>query len=492
MHSGRPSPATTRTTTTEGEPPVTLLDYWHILRRSWLLILGTTVFGAAVATALSLAQTPVYQAQAQLFVSVQSGDEISGAYTGGLYVQQRIKSYVTVVDSPGVLEPVIEDLGLDTTPSRLAGDVTAVNPTNTVLLNVQASDTDPTRAAAIADAAARSLAAEIVRLETTESGARPVKAELIRPAEVPTTPVSPRVLLNVVLGALLGFMVGVGVAILRRVMDTSVTTTGELADAAQASTLGVVSFDPDAVGRPLVTLRGTPRAEAFRTIRTNLRYVDVDNPPRSVVITSSLPNEGKSTTACNLAIALAQAGSKVLLLEGDLRRPKVAEYLGVDGAIGLTDVLIGQVPLDAAIQPWEDGLLDFLASGAIPPNPSELLGSRQMAELLEQLAARYDVIIVDAPPLLPVSDAAILATVTDGAILVTRHGSTRQEQVEHAADALRQVGARVLGTILNFAPLRRRGSYGYGSDYGYSAGYPSAGDRRVLHADEMPAPDPRP
>ena len=261
----------------------------------------------------------------------------------------------------------------------------------------------------------------------------------------------------------------------------------------------MVTFDPDAKNHPLVTLRDSPRAEAFRTIRTNLRYVDVDNPPRSVVITSSLPGEGKTTTACNLSIALAQAGSKVLLIEADMRRPRVAEYLGVDGTIGLTDVLIGQASTADAIVSWQRGLLDFLPSGAIPPNPSELLGSRQMTDLLKDLVDKYDSIILDAPPLLPVSDAAILATVTDGALLIAHYGDTTHEQVQHAADALRQVGARILGSVLNFAPAGRRGGYGYGKGGGYGYGYgygaspdSSASTRRVLTADEMSAPEPAP
>jgi capsular exopolysaccharide synthesis family protein len=465
---------------------VTLHDYLGILRRSWPLILIATVVGALVALGLSLTMTPIYQAQSQLFVSVKSAGQVGDAYSGGLFVQQRVKSYVDVVDSPAVLDPVIQDLGLDMTYTQLAPQVSAQTPPNTVLLNVTATDTSPTQAAKIANAVAASYANEIARLEGAKrtgdglprlevdnqsENQVPVEATVIKPAEVPTSPVSPRTSLNVLLGLLLGLLIGVGIAVLRHTLDTSVKTVEDLEEAADSTPLGVVTYDPEATTNPLVTLRGTPRAEAFRSIRTNLQYVDVDNPPRTVVITSSLPGEGKSTTACNLAIALAQAESKVLLLEADLRRPKVAEYLGVDGSRGLTDILIGQASLDNTVVHWQRGLLDFLAAGAIPPNPSELLGSHQMAELLKELGNRYDIVIIDAPPLLPVTDAAILSTAADGAILVAKQGSTKVEQVQDSTDALRQVNARVLGTVLNFVPMKKRKKYGYGYEYGYGYGY---------------------
>ena len=233
------------------------------------------------------------------------------------------------------------------------------------------------------------------------------------------------------------------------------------------------------------------RSEAFRTIRTNLQYVDVDNPPRCVVITSAVPNEGKSTTACNLAITLAQAGSRVLLVEADLRRPRIADYLGVDGSVGLTDVMIGKRSLDEAIVGWNRGLFDLLPGGPIPPNPSELLGSHQMVATLAELATRYDAILLDSPPLLPVTDAAVLTSLSDGAVLVARHGHTRREQIMQAADAIHQVGGRLLGTVLNFAPTRGRSSgsnYGYGGGYGYGYSYGDKDSSRGrLSVEEMEA-----
>ena len=471
---------------------MTLYDYWAILRRSWLVIVISAAVGTFLALVLSLLSSPVYQASSQLFVSVKSSDQLGQAYTGGLFVQQRVKSYIDVIDSPAVLEPVIQELGLDMPYTSLASKVSAQSPPNTVLLNVVVTDSDPQRAADIANATAKSYANEIARLEgadvTTSTSPTPsptsstgttttatgdgVQATVIKPA-VNGAKIAPRTKVNVMLGFLLGLLVGVGVAILRHTLDTTVKTPEDLENSAEATMLGAVSFDPEAEGSPLVTMRDTPRSESFRTIRTNLQYVDVDNPPQVVVITSSVPGEGKSTTAANLAIAVAQAGARVLLMEADLRRPRISEYLQVDGSRGLTDVLVGRLQLPQSIIHWQRGLMDFLPAGTIPPNPSELLGSKHMATVVDEFRKRYDMVIIDAPPLLPITDAAILSTIADGAILIARYGKTTREQVRESADALRQVNARVLGTVFNFVPTRKHGKYGYSYGYGYGYGYSS-------------------
>jgi capsular exopolysaccharide synthesis family protein len=186
-----------------------------------------------------------------------------------------------------------------------------------------------------------------------------------------------------------------------------------------------------------------------------------------VVITSPSAGEGKSTTSCNLAITLAQAGVRTILVEADLRRPRVADYMGLEGAVGVTSVLTGVASLDEALQPWGRNSLWVLASGPLPPNPSEVLGSHQMSELLKSLEDRADVIVLDSPPLLPVTDAAVLARQADGAVLVVRHGRTRREQVTRALEALKGVDAKLLGTILNWAAVKGPDaeSYGYGAGY---------------------------
>ena len=215
---------------------------------------------------------------------------------------------------------------------------------------------------------------------------------------------------------------------------------------------------PSVPRTPLLTDAGThvPRAEAFRVLRTNLQFLDPDAPPRSFLITSAVPGEGKSSTATNLAITLAQAGKKVLLVDGDLRRPSIATMLGLEGAVGLTTVLVGRSDLEASIQLHRESGVHVLTGGPVPPNPSEILQSHATRDLLGRLRAMYDLVVIDAPPLLPVADAAITAAEVDGAIVVVRHGKTTREQLRHSVERLEQVGARTFGVVVNMTPRRRQ------------------------------------
>ncbi len=189
----------------------------------------------------------------------------------------------------------------------------------------------------------------------------------------------------------------------------------------------------------------------------------------SFVITSSIPSEGKSTTTINLAIALADAGKRVALLDTDLRKPKVAEYLGIEGGAGLTDVLIGRASINDVMLPWGGRSLYVLPAGKVPPNPSELLGSAQMGTLLHMLEKDFDIVLCDAPPLLPVTDAAILARATSGALMVVSAGRVTKHQLTGATEALSTVGAKLAGSVMSMVPTR--GPDSYYSAYGYGYGY---------------------
>jgi capsular exopolysaccharide synthesis family protein len=275
------------------------------------------------------------------------------------------------------------------------------------------------------------------------------------------------------------------------VLDTRIRTPQDVEPVTDAPLIGAIAFDPKAKERPLIVHADplSPRAESFRALRTNLQFLDMGG-RNSFVITSSVPSEGKSTTTINLAIALADAGKRVALLDTDLRKPKVAEYLGIEGGAGLTDVLIGRARVGDVMHPWGQRSMYVLPAGKIPPNPSELLGSEQMATLLEVLERDFDVVLCDAPPLLPVTDAAILARAMSGALVVVSAGRTNRHQLLGAIDALQTVGAKVAGVVLSMVPTRGPDAYAYAYGYGYGYGQAYGYVQRPTKADTRAARKP--
>ncbi len=450
-----------------------LRDYLRVVRKRWALITLAVLVCLGAAMSVAFLQQPTYQATAQLFVSVNASSVDQSQFNQGqAAATQRVKSYADIVGSPRITAAVQKQLGTDLTPEQIGKEISADNPLDTVLLNVHVRDTNKVRAQEIANAVARQFGLLVNELETPQgSGTSPVKVSQVQQAQLPGAPVAPNKKVDIGLGILLGLALGVAFSVLLEVLDTSVKSAEELEAASACAVLGVIGFDSDATKSPLIvqTDPHSPRAEAFRQLRTNLQFVDIDHPVKSIVITSSIPQEGKSTTTANLAITLAQAGLKVVLVEADLRRPKLMQYLGVEGAVGVTSVLIGRVSLDDALQPWGNGSLMVLPSGPTPPNPSELLGSQGMAELIAALEERADIVLVDAPPLLPVTDAAVLAKICDGALLIVRHGVTSREQVARAAESLRVVDAHLIGNVLNMAPAKGPDAYGYGYAYRYTS-----------------------
>lgn len=449
-----------------------LNDYIRILRKSWLLILLLAILGGAVGMTASLLQQPTYQSSAKLYVSVRS----EGAATGDLvqgssFARQIVTSYAEIATTAIVLDPVIAALDLDMTSTELAESVTATAPLNTVGITITVSDGDPARAAQIADAVAASLTdvvETILEAPTTPADAGIVHLTTVQPAEAPTSPSSPNVRLYIMIGALLGLAAGVGVAMLRSVLDTKVRTLHDLEQLTTAPIVGGIAFDPEATKRPLL-LQADPRsarAESFRALRTNLRFLEVHGEPRIFVVSSAGPGEGKSTTTVNLAIALAQSGARVALVDGDLRIPRVADYMGVEGGVGLTDVLIGRVGLVDALQRWGQDELFVLTAGTIPPNPSELLGSQAMDQVLTAMAEHFDFVIIDAPPLLLVTDAAVLGTKCRGVLLVAAAGKAKKPDFLAAVRTVETASATVLGVIATMLPTKGPDSYTYGT-YAY-------------------------
>jgi len=207
----------------------------------------------------------------------------------------------------------------------------------------------------------------------------------------------------------------------------------------------------------------SPISEAYRTLRTNIQYAKVDRPIKTVLVTSAGPEEGKSTSVANLAITFAQMGTKTLLVDTDLRRPVLNGIFGLSRAEGLTNVLVGKITMEEAIKPTKIDNLHLLPSGTLPPNPSELLASDAMGKLLGDVAKQFSIVLFDSPPVIPVTDAAVLSTKLDGVILVVKSGETRKEALLRGRDLLENVSARVLGVVVNGVNIDQM----YGSYYRY-------------------------
>ncbi len=472
-----------------------LHDYVRMLRRRWRLVVLALVVGISAAVALTMTETEKYTATSDLFVSAQgtaAAGDINSAYAGGLFTQARVKSYVSIINSPKMIQLVADQLGEGVGGAPIV--IGASAPLDQVIIHVSATDPDPERAQRLANAVGSIFPGLVDELERPVTGGpSPIKVSVVQPAPLPLQPTSPRPKLNIALGVLIGLALGVGAAVVREALDTSVNRPDQLAELLAAPVIGAINFDSDTPKHPLgvITAPHSVRAEAMRQLRTNLQFVDIEHQLQSVVVTSSLPGEGKSTTAANLAITLAQAGLRVVVVEADLRRPKLVEILGVEGAVGLTSVLLGRVKLVDALQPWGGISLRVLPSGPLPPNPSELLGSTRMQELLEELEAAADIVIIDAPPLLPVTDAAVVGALASGVVVVVRAHKTRREHVSRAAAALHGVGATLLGGVLNMVPTKGPDAYGYGYEYDYKSGPARQEPEQPLVTEQAVVTEPR-
>jgi polysaccharide biosynthesis transport protein len=464
-------------------------EYVRILRRNLLVLAVLVLVGLSGGAGFAALQTPMYSASAEVYISTDLATSASDLSQGSTFTQQVVTDYAHIATTAFVLDPVRSELGLHETQAHLAKRVSASAAPATSVLALTVKDADAIRAAVVANAVARRLSSVVDELSpSSAAGKALVKITQVQPASAVTTPTSPNWALALGGGALAGLVLGLIVSVLREGLDTRVRDVATFDQEGLPPVVGGIPVDPSAKQRPLVVADRplSVEAEAYRSLRASLQFLDVDSVSNAFVVTSSIPGEGKSVTAANLALALADAGDRVLLVDADLRRPKVAEYFGIDGTVGLSDVLAGRARLEEALQTAGEGRLAVLPSGAVPPNPSELLQSRAMTQLIERLQDRYDAVVFDTPPLLPVSDAAILAKRTRGAIVVTAMRRVRRQQVTAALAVLGRVDARVLGLLPTMTPRTRAEAYRYayrGSDV---PGSPSAPATPALAADLRP------
>lgn len=427
-------------------------DYVTTLRKRWWWVALCAVLGGTAGYLYSAQQPDQYRSTASAYVSVTRGETASDFVQGSTYSQSLVLSYTRLARLPVVLQPVIDDLGLDTTPKALATSVSADADLDTVIIEISTVSTSPGEAQAIAASVMENLTVAVADLSPRSSdGSRAVRLTTVAPASLPTVPFAPNTKMTTAAGLVLGLGLGVALALLRELTDTKIRTVRDLQRVTAQPVLGTIGFEPRRRRNQLVMQSDSmsPRAEAYRRLRTNLDYLRVEGQLRSVVITSAVSGEGKSTTAINLALAMAEGGTRVLLVDADLRRPSIARFSGLEGAAGLTSVLLGDARAEDVVQPWAMPTLHVMTSGGVPPNPSQLLSSDAMARLVPELVERYDLVIIDIAPLGPVADPAIVARLTDGALVVVGCRRVRRHQVADALTSLEVSGAKCLGVVLN-------------------------------------------
>lgn len=437
------------------------------VRRGWLIVVVFGLAGLVLAGWYSSTRTPMYRSTSSLFFSVTGGDSTTNLLQGSTYSQNAVSSYALLATMPVVLKPVIADLGLDTTPTSFARRISTTIPPDSVVMNIAVVSDDPDAAAEQANAVAGELQRLVGTLSSKgrgeDGGGVTVEATTVGEAATPPYPFAPNTKRTMLLGLLVGLFVGLMVALLRDVLDTRIRTDDDVHAITDIPVLGQVPEDSAAAeGGILAPGDHRRHAESLRRLIGNLDYVNYSGTVRSLMVTSSLPNEGKTHISVNLAVILSES-QRVVLVDADLRNPTVAKRLGLDDLVGLSTVLSGRASLQDVIQPWRRGQMDVLSAGRIPPNPSALIGSQRMAEVIAELVSKYDVVVIDSPPVIPVSDSTLLGKAVDGTLLVTNTRRTNRRQLTDCLADLARSGTRVLGIVLN-RTQSQNDAYGYYQD----------------------------
>jgi polysaccharide biosynthesis transport protein len=493
----------------EAEP--TLRSYLRLARRGRWWVSAFLLLGLGTGLALSLTATKQYAATAQLLV--QSAGNLSlDSGSGQAPTSIDVETELQLVTSAQVQSQVRAELG--SAPGVSASEVGQTN-----VIAVTAVSPEPARAAQIANAYARAfvswstatsisnltmaedqltkqintlgaeidkvlsssitqfnalsnqeavLRGQLAQLEVTGATAS-TGLELVTPATAPTSPSSPKPAQNALLGLVAGLILGIGAAFLRDNLDDTLTTGEAVERVGGAPVLVTVpmvaSWRKNA--NPVVSSANEPTsesAEAYRTLRTSLQFARNEGTMRTILVTSPSAGDGKTVTVVNLGAVFAQAGARVVLVSCDLRRPGLGQFFAPAGHAELSSVLSGEQPLDRALSPVPsvDGLWT-LGSREVAANPTELLGGNRMRSLVDDLAKRFDIVLIDSPPVLPVADALILSGYADAVLLVVAAGTTRRAELRRAAEKLAQASAPVVGAVLN--KTRAQGGYGYYGGY---------------------------
>ena len=433
--------------------------------RGWWIVAIGGLLGAVVALGASATRPEVYRASAALYVTSNPDANSQSAYQGSLASEQRVMSYTQLVTTDAVVDGALARIdGTQMTRAQVKKAVSSSAKADTVLLNVSAETGSANDSVELANAIAGSMVQYVAKLETPPGATVPVaKLTLVTPARG-AEQVSPQTAKNCLLGLFIGACLGICVSYVLTRLDSKITSASQIDSRSDMPPLLAVIGEGDASvddvwSQSMCGSGALP--EGFRRLRTNLVFTDVDKAIRSILVTSSMKGEGKTTTAVNLARSIAEAGDRCVIVDADLRSPAVAQRFSLNGDVGFTSILRGAAQVSDVIQESGVANLDVLTSGPIPPNPSELLGSARARSVLEELQREYVYVIIDSPPVLPVTDPAVVGRYVDAVIMVVRSGMTTWPMLLRAFSVLDVARLALSGVVLNGAD-HGRDDYGYG------------------------------
>jgi polysaccharide biosynthesis transport protein len=442
------------------EKELDLLQIWRVITKRWKMIVLLPLMAALVSALTSFYLiTPQYEASTTMMV-VRPTDNSQLVFQDVQLNRQLVGTYREITRSRRVLELVIAELSLPVDVEDLRDTVEVEAVRDTELIVVKVTDPDPELARDIANGIARVFMEQISVIMQVEN------VSVVDAAAIPLEPVSPRKLLNTVVAFAVGLFAAFGLAFLAEYLDRSIKDPQEAQAVLGTAVMGVI---PRVPGERLFASSDprSPASEAFRTMRTNIQYMGIDHQMRVLLVTGVNPSCGKSTVSANLAVTIAQTGARVLLIDADLRKPTQHEIFGIAAEPGLTGLMVNDsLAVEGVIVSSEHDNLDLLSSGHIPPYPAELLASEKMAALLERLAGQYDYLVIDSPPVIAVTDAAVLSKLVDGVLFVLDHGRVTREEASAAFEQLKNVQARIIGLVLNNVPFSNSYYNGYLSYYG--------------------------
>jgi len=464
-----------------------LTRYFRLIRNRIWLIIALPVLASVAAGVVSILLPPVYEAHVSVYVRLAQPLTSTDPSGVSLTSDQVLRTYASLTTERPLLQEVINELGLKMSPDELGKEVLATPVPNTTKLDVTVRDTNPGQARDVANKVVADLIAEVNQFQQQASqipnSAPNDNLFVVSPAVLPDRPSSPNIPLNVTVAFAVGLLLAFGSAFLLDYLDQSVKSDEDLTARLGLITLGHVAYTPtskSARANDLVTLdEHLPSAEAYKALRTSVLFSGIDQDLRDIVITSAELGEGKSRTAANLAIALAHAGHSTLLLDADFRRPSQHRIFGKIRNVGLTNLILGEVTEPEVITQIDKvANLWVLTSGPTPPNPSELLGSGRMRQLIQTFKTNFNYLVIDTPPVNAVTDASILAAHASATIIVVEQGRTTFPSLGRAKRMLDRVGAHTVGAVMN----KVRASSGvYAYEYGY---YPASDEPTNGHGGE--------